>query len=236
VTSLTINGRQLEARDGQTILEVAHEHGFGIPTLCHLDGLSDIASCRVCLVEIGGQSRPAPACATPVRDGMAVTTDSPALLSARRAQVELMLAARHHVCAVCVANGYCELQALAASLGIDHLPLSAAGGTYPLDASHPPFVADPNRCVMCLRCVRVCNEVEGAHARGITGRGCDARITIDLDQPWGESETCTNCGKCVRVCPTGALFDRSRPIAEAKDRGFVQRLLQHRGRGRGDHL
>ena len=121
---------------------------------------------------------------------------------------------RNHICSVCVANNHCELQDLAASLGLTHFELPAVNPRVGIDASHPLFAIDHNRCVMCTRCVRVCDEIEGAHTWDVMGRGIDARVVTDLGTPWGESPTCTSCGKCVQVCPTGALFEKGRSVAE----------------------
>ena len=213
VKTLTIDGQEVSARRGQTILEVAEEHGIAIPTLCHLDGLSDVGACRLCMVEIKGNNKLMPACVTAVFEGMEVTTQSERLARHRRMILEMLFAERNHVCSVCVANGHCELQALAQSQGLTHVRLPYRNPDLPVDASHERFTADHNRCILCTRCVRVCAEVEGAHVWDVMGRGIESRLITDLHQPWGES-TCTRCGKCVQVCPTGALFDKSKIGAE----------------------
>jgi bidirectional [NiFe] hydrogenase diaphorase subunit len=149
---------------------------------------------------------------------MAVTTDTERLADYRRSVVEMLFAERNHVCAVCVANNNCELQARAAELGLTHLSLDTINPCLGVDASHERFAIDHNRCIMCTRCVRVCDEVEGAHTWDVMGRGLEARVVTDLGMPWGESPTCTGCGKCVQVCPTGAIFEKGRPIASTKTR------------------
>ena len=161
--SIHLAGREVVADESQTILEVARANGVFIPTLCHLAGLSSVGACRLCVVEIRGVMRLAAACTTRVRDGMEVTVDSPRLADYRRTIVELLLAERNHVCSVCVANGNCELQSLAQTLGVMHTRYAYRYPKYAVDASHPRFVYDANRCVLCTRCVRVCAEVEGAH-------------------------------------------------------------------------
>ena len=206
--SVTIDGRAVSAADGQTILDVARENRIDVPPLCHYPGLAPTACCRVCLVQVAGTARLMPACATPVAEGMVVTTRTAEIDESRRLTVEMLLAQGVHVCAVCVANGNCELQALAAALGIDHLRSEQRWPAFPLDASHPRFVLDRNRCVLCLRCIRVCEDVEGARTLGLKERGADAYVITDMDRPWGESTTCTGCGKCVTVCATGALFTK----------------------------
>ena len=128
----------------------------------------------------------------------------------------MLFVERNHVCSVCVANNNCELQAHAQALGVTRFELPGLDPLVGVDASHDRFVIDHNRCILCTRCVRVCAEIEGAHTWDVMGRGADARVVTDLGTPWGESATCTSCGKCVQVCPTGALFEKGRSVAEAK--------------------
>ncbi len=127
----------------------------------------------------------------------------------RRTILELLFAERNHVCAVCVSNGHCELQALAQEQGVTHVRLPYRNPELGVDASHERFTVDHNRCILCTRCVRVCAEIEGAHIWDVMGRGIDSIVITDLHQDWGSS-ACTRCGKCVQVCPTGALFDKSK--------------------------
>ena len=119
--------------------------------------------------------------------------------------LELLFVERNHICAVCVSNGHCELQALAQTLGLTHVRFPYNYPRLPVDISHDRFVLDHNRCILCSRCVRVCDEMEGAHVWDIAARGINSLLVSDLDRPWGDSENCTSCGKCVQVCPTGAL-------------------------------
>lgn len=225
VATLKIDGEEVGAREDETILEVARENGIDIPTLCHIDGLTDIGACRLCLVEIKGSPRLQPACVTRVTEGMEVFTTSEKLTKYRRMILEFLFAERNHICAVCVSNGNCDLQALAQKLGMDHVRVPYRYPSLSMDASHSRFVLDHNRCVLCQRCVRVCDDIEGAHTWDIAGRGVQARVITDLNQPWGDSESCTSCGKCVNVCPTGALFEKGKSVAEmSKRRGFLPYL------------
>jgi bidirectional [NiFe] hydrogenase diaphorase subunit len=224
VKTLKVDTRDVGAQEDQTILEVAQENGIAIPALCHLDGLSDVGACRLCLVEVKGARRLLPACTTQVDEGMEVTTTSETLRKYRRMILELFFSERNHICAVCVANGNCELQSLAQGMGMDHVGVSYLQPKVPVDASHTRFVIDHNRCILCTRCVRVCDEIEGAHTWDVMGRGINARVITDLNQPWGSSETCTSCGKCVHVCPTGALIDKGQSIEEMKKRQFLSYL------------
>jgi bidirectional [NiFe] hydrogenase diaphorase subunit len=209
VKTLFIDGKNVSARSGQTILEVARENGIEIPTLCHLEGISDVGACRLCVVEIKGSNKLFPACVTSIYEGMEVTTNSDRLQKHRRMILEMLFAERNHVCSVCVSNGHCELQSLAQDQGLTHVRLPYRNPALPVDASHERFIVDHNRCILCTRCVRVCAEVEGAHVWDVMGRGINSMVITDLHENWGNS-TCTRCGKCVQVCPTGALFDKSK--------------------------
>lgn len=233
VSTLTVDGRPVSARPGETLLDVCREHGVPIPTLCHLDGLSDVGACRLCLVEVKGASRLQPACTTLALEGMEVLTGTERLRRHRRAIVELLLAEGEHVCSVCAASGACELQALAASLGVEGVRFPYRHPRTALDASHPRFLLDPARCVLCTRCVRVCDELEGAHTWDVAGRGGASRVITDLAAPWGAAASCTGCGKCVHACPTGALLEQGAVQgAVRKDRGLVAALRRAREEGR----
>src|ERR1039457_4214281 len=161
VKSLRIAGEEVSARSAQTILEVAREHDIDIPTLCHLEGLSDIGACRLCMVEIEGSPKLFPACTTAAAEGMKVTTNSERLVDYRRKIIELFFMERNHICAVCVANKHCELQSQAERLGLTHFDFAPLHPELPVDATHERFILDHNRCILCTRCVRVCDEVEG---------------------------------------------------------------------------
>ena len=229
VKTLTINGIHVSGRDDQTILEVARENGIHIPTLCALEGLSTVAACRVCLVEVAGRRGLVPSCSTLIEEGMVVTTDDERLTEYRRKIVELLFSERNHVCAVCVSNGDCELQSLAQELGINHVRYPYLYPAADVDATHREFGIDHNRCILCTRCVRVCDEIEGAHTWDLTGRGLGTRVITDLKQDWGNSRTCTNCGKCVVCCPTGALFHKGVGVGEQKkDTEFLPYLTSMR--------
>ncbi|MGD0859562.1 MAG: bidirectional hydrogenase complex protein HoxU [Terracidiphilus sp.] len=209
VKTLQIDGQEVSARSGQTILEVARENEIYIPTLCHMEGLSDVGACRLCLVEIKGTGKLQAACVTAVFEGMDVSTNSERLQKHRRTILELLFAERNHVCSVCVANGHCELQTLGQEQGLTHVRLPYRNPELTVDASLDRFTVDHNRCILCTRCVRVCAEIEGAHVWDVANRGIDSIVITDLHDNWGSS-SCTRCGKCVQVCPTGALFDKSK--------------------------
>jgi bidirectional [NiFe] hydrogenase diaphorase subunit len=225
VVTFRIDDRDVTGREDESVLDVARENDIFIPTLCHIDGLSEVGACRLCLVEVKGINKLLPACATYVREGMEVFTNTERLATYRRTILEMLFVEGNHICAVCVSNGHCELQALAMRLGVDHVNLPYRYPDRGVDASHQRFVLDHNRCILCTRCVRVCDEVEGAHTWDVMARGIDSQLISDLNQPWGDSTTCTTCGKCVRVCPTGALFEKGASVSEmVKRREFLSYL------------
>jgi bidirectional [NiFe] hydrogenase diaphorase subunit len=232
VRTLVIDGKDIAATSDQSVLSAAEENGIRIPTLCHLDGLSEVGACRLCLVEVEGTAKLLPACTTAVEEGMKVTTTSERLIAYRQEIIELFFVERNHVCSVCVANNHCELQAQAAELDVTHFELPALHPDLDVDATHERFILDHNRCILCTRCVRVCDEIEGAHTWDIRGRGASARLVSDFGTPWGDSTTCTSCGKCVQVCPTGALSEKGRSVAEAKaHRPYLPYLVAKHRRG-----
>lgn len=229
VKTLQIDGKHVSAREDQTVLEAAREAGIRIPTLCHLDGLTSVGACRLCLVEVGGTNRLFPACVTKVAENMQVQTNTDRLREYRRMIVELLFAERNHICSVCVANNHCELQDLAIHLGMDHVRMEYLNPVLEVDLSHERFGIDHNRCVLCARCVRACDEIEGAHTWDVANRGVAARVITDMNQPWGQSTTCTSCGKCVMACPTGSLFYRGSTVAELeRDRSKLDFLVTAR--------
>lgn len=185
VRTLTIDGQLVSARAEETLLEAAAAAGIFIPMLCQLSGVSAVGACRLCLIEVAGSPKLLPACVTQVAEGLEVRTDSPRLRQYRRMIVELLLAEGNHVCSVCVANGNCELQDLAVVLGVDHVRFAYQYPQHSVDISHDRFGLDPNRCVLCTRCIRVCDELEGAHTWDMAGRGQGAHVITDLNQPWG---------------------------------------------------
>jgi len=228
--SVKIDGEFVAAREGQTILDVARAASKFIPTLCWLENISAVGGCRLCIVEVAGVGRLLPACTTPVLDGMSVTTQSEKLTQYRRIAIEFLLSERNHQCAVCVSNNHCELQAMAQRLGVTHVRYTYGFPKLPVDVSHERFVLDHNRCILCTRCVRVCAEVEGAHVWDVSSRGVRSMIVCDMNRPWGQARSCTNCGKCVQLCPTGALAEKGFAVEEMvkSDRKITQ-LAGHRG-------
>lgn len=227
---LKIDGVDVVAYEGETILSAAKKAGIKIPTLCYLEGLSNYGSCRLCVVEVKGSPRLFPSCTTPVSNGLEVITDSEKLRKYRKMTIELLLSEKPHVCAVCVANGNCELQDLAREFGVDHLRVEREWNRQKIDLTHDFLVLDNNRCILCTRCVRVCDEIEGVHVLDIKMRGKDSQIIIDMDDDWSLSSSCTSCRKCARVCPVGAIYVRDKPISETKNKDIAQFVLSRRVR------
>jgi bidirectional [NiFe] hydrogenase diaphorase subunit len=229
ILTLTIDNEQVSGNDDESLLEIAHQHGISIPTLCHLDGLSDVGACRLCLVEIEGSPKLVPACTTRPQEGMVVHTNTDRLKKYRRMIVALLASEGNHHCAVCVVNNHCELQNLAYDVGLLNVRVPYLYPKNRVDATHEDFIIDRDRCVLCTRCVRVCHEVEGAHTWDIAGRGISCTIVSDMNQPWGTSESCTSCGKCVLVCPTGALIEKGEAVAEmVKRTDFLKYIVTAR--------
>jgi bidirectional [NiFe] hydrogenase diaphorase subunit len=226
---ITVDGTRVTAHEGETVLDAARRNGIRIPSLCHLEGLSTWGACRLCVVEVSESPGLVPACATLVEDDMVVATDTPRLRHHRRTILELLFAEGNHVCAVCVENGHCDLQDVAVEAGMDHVRFEYQAPRRAVDASHPRYVFDPNRCILCTRCVRTCDEIEGAHVWDVASRGRNAVLVTGMGKPWGESDSCTQCGKCVWVCPTGALSLRGASVRESqRDSGVISWLVSAR--------
>ncbi len=205
---LTINGKEIEATRGETVLLAARRAGIEIPHLCSLDWApSPAASCRLCVVEVEGDPKLLTSCTLAVTDGMAVHTHTPRLLKARRAIMELLIASHPQDCVSCVRGGDCELAALAGDLGVRRRRYVGAVKQHPVDISSPALWRDPSKCVLCGRCVTTCHDVQGVGAIDFAGRGFKTRVAPGFAIGLNLSE-CVYCGQCARVCPTGAIVER----------------------------
>lgn len=207
LVTITIDGQKVTVPEGTTILEAARLAGVHIPTLCYLKEINEIGACRVCLVEIEGSRKLQAACVYPVSDNMVVYTNSPRVRKARKSTVEMILSDHPQECLTCIRNGSCELQTLARDLGLREISYTGARHNYPIDDSSPSIVRDPNKCILCRRCIAVCSEVQGLGILGALERGFDTVVAPAWQQNLADT-ACTNCGQCVVVCPTGALSER----------------------------
>lgn len=208
---LTINDISLKVPEGTTILEAARTVNIDIPTLCHMQlhemhYNNNIASCRVCVVEIEGRRNLASSCSTPVMEGMVVKTDTLRAIQARRAMVELLLSDHPKSCLTCSKNMDCDLRTLAAELGVRTISYEGVESEFEIDDSSSSIVRDPNKCIRCRRCETMCNDVQTVGVYSATGRGFETVIKTAFDLPLSQT-ACTFCGQCLAVCPTGALTE-----------------------------
>lgn len=204
MVTVYIDDTEVKVPSDYTVLKAAQKAGVKIPTLCYLKDINQIGACRVCLVEIERARGLQASCVYPVSEGLRVHTHTPKVLQARKAVVELLLSNHPQDCLTCSRNTNCELQALAKELGIEDVPFKGERKTYDLDLSSPSIVRDANKCVLCRRCVAVCNEVQKVGALGLINRGFDSKVGPAFDRGLGEV-ACVNCGQCINVCPVGAL-------------------------------
>ena len=206
--SLQINDKEYWVPEGLTILEAAKHAGIIIPTLCYLEKISNYGSCGVCVVEVKGARTLQRACLTKAVEGMQILTASRRVMEARRTNVELLLASHPKECPTCDKNETCELRRISAQLGIKKGRFAKTRDfEYPLDETSPSLVRDPNKCILCHRCVGVCAEVQSVFAIDYAHRGAMNRVSTFLDRGLGNVE-CVNCGQCLLVCPTGAISEK----------------------------
>jgi formate dehydrogenase major subunit/NADH-quinone oxidoreductase subunit G len=205
--SLTIDGKTIMAEEGARLLWVALDNGFYIPNLCMLKDMSvPPAACRLCIVEVEGKPEPVTACTEGVYEGMTVRTVTPMVLRLRRTAAELLIASHPTNCPACGKNRSCQLQSLARNLKLKLKPdrLRPLVQDMPVDSSHPALLFDPNKCLLCGRCVWVCKERTGLGILQFTHRGFETRISTFMNQPLAETR-CSSCLECARVCPVGAI-------------------------------
>jgi NADP-reducing hydrogenase subunit HndD len=209
MVQIEVNGKTIEAKPGEMLLTTLRRHGIHVPTLCHMEGLTPTGACRLCVVELEGRPGLVPSCAFPVTPGLKVRTHSPRAVQARKIIVELLLANHPDDCLYCTRNNNCELQELAATLGVRQRQYSGGGrNRHYVDPSSPSIVRDPEKCILCGKCVRVCEEVQGVSAIEFVKRGSQTIVGTAFGEGLNVS-SCVNCGQCVMVCPTGALREQS---------------------------
>ena len=211
MVNVKINGIAVQVPKGSKIVEAAHAAGVKVPTLCYLKGINEIAACRICMVELVGPrgNSLVPACAQPVKEGMEVITNSQRCLDARRRTLQLILSDHNKKCLQCVRNGHCELQELCAEMGImDEDRYKGASHLPPLDTTSAHMVRDNSKCILCRRCVSVCNNIQHIGVIGANNRGFETQIGCAFERGLGET-SCVSCGQCIAVCPTGALYEKS---------------------------
>lgn len=206
--AVTVNDRRVEVEEGTSILEAAERAGERIPTLCHLKGLFPSGACRMCVVEVKGRNGLLTSCSYPAENGMEVLTNTPRLLNARRTIVGLLLASHPFDCLSCNRNHFCELQSLASQYQIEQVPFRGKTRVCPPDFSSPSIVRTPEKCILCGRCVRTCEEIQDVSAMDFTRRGFDTLVLPAFNEALRETD-CVNCGQCVLACPTGALHEVS---------------------------
>lgn len=204
---ITVNNKEIEAVKGETILQTLRRSGISIPTLCNMDGFSPTGACRLCVVEVAGIPDLVPACSHQVEEWMDVQTHTPRVIKARKMIVELLLSGHPDDCLYCERNGHCELQNLAFELNIRERKHSGKKGHKVKDLSSPAIVRDPSKCILCGRCVRICEEVMACSALEFSNKGNTSGITTTCAFNLNDS-SCITCGQCILVCPTSALYEK----------------------------
>ena len=207
MVKLTIDGTELQVKDGTTILDAALQAGIHIPTLCYLKKLNKIGACRVCMVEVEGNSKLVTACNTRASEGMIVHTNSPKVRKTRKINVELILSQHDSNCAICARSGNCTLQKLSNDLGILEMPFEKQ---LPKTKWNPdyPLIRDYKKCIKCMRCVQVCDKVQSLHIWDVAGTGSRTTVDVSLNRKIEEAD-CALCGQCITHCPVGALQARN---------------------------
>lgn len=203
---LEVNGRTIEAGQGETILSALNRHGMHVPTICSMKDLSPSGACRMCVVEVEGHDKLVPACSFPIEGSMKILTHSPRVLRARKTNLELLLANHPDDCLYCERNGSCELQSLSEDLNIRERRIPGKRSPHKIDKSSPAIVRDPAKCILCGRCVRICEEIMSTSSFDFACRGKELKISTTLGIPLNYS-SCTSCGQCLIACPTGALIE-----------------------------
>ncbi|OFX83219.1 MAG: ferredoxin [Bacteroidetes bacterium GWF2_33_16] len=207
MVNIEVNNQQIQAKEGETILDTLNRNGIKVPTLCRMEGFSPTGACRLCVVEIEGKPGLIPSCSFHVEESLKIKTHSPRVIRSRKMLVELLLSNHPDDCLYCVRNGNCELQDLAVELNIRERRISGNKSKANLDQSSPGIVHDPAKCVLCGRCVRVCEEIQSVSTFDFIKRGNKTAIATTMNKDLNFSN-CVHCGQCIMVCPTGALHEK----------------------------
>lgn len=225
--TVTIDGITLEVPSNYTVLQACREAGIDIPTLCYAEVINEIGSCRLCVVEVDGVRNLPASCIYPVQNGMNIRTNTPRVREARRVNLELILSNHDRSCLTCIRNTKCELQDLAERFGITDIEFQGENVNYPLDDASPAIVRNPNKCVLCRRCIAECQEVQNVFAIGAVNRGFDTLVSAPFYVSLNDSP-CISCGQCITACPTGALYEKDhiqrvyRALADKRKHVVVQ--------------
>lgn len=207
MVEVTINGRKHEVHRGITVLEACKKIGIDIPTLCYDDRLEPYEACRLCVVEEKGKDSLQTACSLKVRKGMEIETHSPMVIEARKNILDLLISNHPEDCLTCEKSGDCSLQDYCYEYGVPRGTFIGEKKNYPIDDSNYFYTYDPNKCILCGRCVRVCSELQGTDAIGLGGKGFDTKV-VPLSGKDLATSKCVSCGNCVAVCPVGALMPK----------------------------
>ena len=207
LVTLTIDGIEVKAKKGATILEAARQAGIDIPTLCFLKDINEVGDCRMCIVEVEGRRGFATSCIQKVEEGMIVHTNTPNVLEARQVVLDLIISNHKMDCLTCIRSGNCELQALANKFNISNIEYAGEISKHEIDDLSPSIVRDANKCILCRRCVAACKNVQKIGAIECINRGFESKISTVCDKSLNDVN-CTNCGQCIQACPTGALHEK----------------------------
>ncbi|MGB9809414.1 MAG: molybdopterin-dependent oxidoreductase, partial [Caldanaerobacter sp.] len=209
LVTIRVDGREIKAPLGENLLKVLRENGFNIPGLCYYEKVSVTGSCRLCLVKVKGMQGLVTSCTLNVQNGMEVITEDEEIINARKVILNLILSEHKNDCMTCEKNGNCMLQDIAYQLGIDITKEMFPRRTEfpPIDDSSPVLIYDPGKCILCYRCIKACDELQGKHVIDVAYRGYKAIISPGFDRSWKDSE-CDGCGECIQACPVGALVEK----------------------------
>lgn len=205
--NVTIDGKNYKVPENYTVLKACREAGVYVPTLCYLEGINQVGSCRLCLVEVERQKNLKASCVLPVAEGMVIKTNTKRVREARKVNLELLLSNHNRECTSCERSGNCELQRLSDEIGIRNIEFIGEKTVKPVDTSSPSIVRDPSKCILCGRCISVCSKVQGVSAIGFRNRGFRTTVGPIFDKGLGEVD-CINCGQCIINCPVGALKEK----------------------------